>query len=303
MQKAKRMRINQSAGDRSFGLVNSTVLLLLCFITIVPVLTVALTSVTPMADIHKNPNGFFVIPSQVTFSHYDWLFRGSNRLATAFTITILRTVLGTALCLLLTTLTAYPLSKKYLPGRSPLMMLFYFTMLFSGGMIPTYLVVNGLGITNTFLALILPSAMNVYYMIIMRTFFQSIPEELDESARIDGATDVRILFTIILPLALPTMASVGLFYAVYHWNAFTDSIIYVGMNRNVWPLQMLLREIVVSNNVGELALGGLVQDPNRPNSSVIVSCTIMVSALPIMCLYPFLQRYFVKGLIVGSLKG
>lgn len=296
-------RIKKTLGDRIFGTVNAAILILLSLLTLLPVLTVVLQSVTPTIDFQRNPNAFLVVPSSITFSHYRWIFQGSPLLGKAYLVTILRTVLGTGLSLLVTVLTAYPLSKKYLPGRNALMMVFFFTMLFSGGMVPTYLVVNSLGLTNTFWALIIPCLLNVYNMIIMRTFFQGIPEEIDESARIDGANDLVVLFRIVLPLALPTLASIGLFYAVYHWNAYTDSIMYIGSNRDVWPLQMLMREIVIMNNAGEMQLGGAIADPNRPSTSIIISCTLVVSALPIMCVYPFLQRYFVKGLTVGSLKG
>ncbi|MDR1559908.1 MAG: carbohydrate ABC transporter permease [Clostridiales bacterium] len=299
----RRFRLRQTAGDRIFGIINIAVLSVLTLITLLPVLAVALMSVTPMSDIQRNPNAFLIIPSYFTLNHYFWLFRGSSLLAQAYTVTTLRTLLGTAGCLLITALTAYPLSKKYLPGRNKIMLLFFFTMLFSGGIIPTYLVVSSLKLLNTFWALIIPSLLNVYNMIIMRTFFQGIPEEIDESARMDGASELTILFRIIMPLALPTLASIGLFYAVYHWNAFTDSIMYIGASRDLWPLQMLMREIVIMNNTGEMQLGGAIRDPNRPSTSVIISCTLIVSALPIMCVYPFVQRYFVKGLVVGALKG
>ena len=300
-----RNRIRQSGGDRVFGMVNTLAMILLSLATLVPVFAVFLLSVTPMADVQRNPNAFIVWPSEITISHFIWLFRGSSKLVDAYVVTTLRTVAGTIACLLVTILTAYPMSKKNLPGRNTIMMIFFFTMIFTGGMIPTYIVVKSLRITNTFWAMILPPLMSVYYMIIMRTFFQSIPEELDESARIDGANDIVILLRIILPLALPTLASIGLFYAVYHWNSFMDVIIYLSgpKARPLWPLQLLLREIVVNNNIGELSLGGLIQDARRPNAQAIISCTIVVSALPIMCLYPFLQRYFVKGLMVGAVKG
>lgn len=297
-----RTRVKQATGDRVFGVINSSILVILALVTLIPVLSVVLISITPMSDIRANPNAFLTLPSYITFDNYTWLFKGSTKLVRSYGVTILRTLLGTALCLLMTVMTAYPLSKKYLPGRKGISMLFVFTMLFSGGTIPTYLVVKNLGLLNSFWALIIPCLLNVYNMIIMRTFFQGIPEEIDESARIDGASDFTILFRIILPLALPTLASIGLFYAVYHWNSYLDSIMYVGSNRDVWPLQMLMREIVIMNNTGELQMGGLIQDANRPNATVIMSCTLVASTLPIMCVYPFLQRYFVKGLVVGSVK-
>ncbi|GHU84197.1 putative ABC transporter permease protein YtcP [Clostridia bacterium] len=271
--------------------------------TLIPILSVILMSLTPVTDLARiSSPSLLLIPSYLTLNNYVWLFRGSTRLLDAYGITIARLISGTALCLLLTVITAYPLSKKYLPGRDKIMMLFFFTMLFSGGMIPTYLVVNTLGLTDTFLALILPCALSVYNMILMRTYFQGLPEELDESARIDGASDMTILFRIILPVSAPALASIGLFYAVMHWNSFMDAVLYI-RPRELWPLQLLMREILSTNSAQELSLGGLVEDPLRPSTTLIINVVIVVSALPIMCVYPFIQKYFVKGLMVGAIKG
>lgn len=300
--KRRRLFSRQSAGDRIFGIVNALLLAAVSLSTLLPVLSVIISTLTPTADLRAQAGAFIAIPSRITFSHFVWLFKGSSKLLDAYVITILRTLCGTALNLLVTVLTAYPLSKKYLPGRRAVMLMFLFTMLFSGGMIPTFLVVQSVKLIDSFWAMVLPCALNVYNMILMRTFFQSIPEELDESARIDGANDIVTLFRVILPVALPAIASIGLFYAVFHWNSFIDAVLYI-RSRSLWPLQQLLREILVTNDVGELALGGSIQDPLRPPSSVIINCMIVVSAIPIMCVYPFLQRYFVKGLMIGSVKG
>jgi putative aldouronate transport system permease protein len=291
-----------STNDKVFGFINGTFLSLISLSTLIPVLSVILMSLTPVTDLNRSSSSFLLIPSHLTLNNYIWLFRGSDRLISAYGITIARTILGTALCLLMTVITAYPLSKKYLPGRNKIMMLFFFTMLFSGGMIPTYLVVNTIGLTDTFWALILPCALSVYNMILMRTYFQSIPEELDESARIDGASDITILFKIILPVSAPALASIGLFYAVMHWNSFVDAVMYI-RPRALWPLQLLMREILQNSSVAELSLGGLVEDPLRPSTTLIINVVIVVSALPIMCVYPFIQKYFVKGLMIGSIKG
>lgn len=294
--------VRLSTSDRVFGIVNATILVVVSLFSLVPIFQVLLTSFTPAADMLRPNSSILQIPSHFTFHNYVWLFRGSNRLLNAYKITLLRTLIGTLLSLLVTVTTAYPLSKKYLAGRKFFMLLFYFTMLFSGGMIPTYLIVDGLDLTDTFGAMILPCAMSVYNMILMRTYFQSIPEELDESARLDGATDIRILFHIILPVSMPALASIGLFYAVFHWNSYIDAVMYI-RSRELWPLQLLMREILTNNSVAELSLGGLIEDPNRPNAQLIIAVVIVVSALPIMCVYPFLQKYFVKGLMIGSVKG
>ncbi|MFC5452357.1 carbohydrate ABC transporter permease [Paenibacillus aestuarii] len=287
--------------DNIFGASNMLLLTVITVITLVPIVAVVLSSVTPMSDVIKNPKAFIVIPSSLTFDYYAWLFRGSTAIIDAYVITILRTLVGTALCLALTVLTAYPLSRQYLPGRGQVMSIFFFTMLFSGGIIPTFLIVNGLHLTNTFWALIIPSSLSVYNLIIMRSFFQAIPIELEESARIDGASELTTLIKVILPVSLPSLATISLFYAVFHWNAFFDAVLYI-TDRKLWPLQLILREILVRNDVADLALGGSLNDVIPP-SSVLINATIVIAVLPILCVYPFLQRYFVKGMMIGSVKG
>ncbi|TDG00584.1 carbohydrate ABC transporter permease [Paenibacillus piri] len=296
-----RRRKNVFDADHIFGACNLLFLTIITLVTLLPVIAVLLSSVTPMDDVIKHPSSFIVIPSSLTFDYYAWLFRGSSSIIDAYTITILRTLVGTAISLALTIVTAYPLSKKFLPGRGGIMSIFFFTMLFSGGIIPTFLIVNGLHLTNSFWALIIPSALSVYNLIIMRTFFQTIPIELEESAYIDGASEMTTLLRIVLPVSLPSLATISLFYAVFHWNAFFDAVMYI-TNRKLWPLQLILREILVKNDIGDLALGGSLSEV-RPPSSVLINTTIVVAVLPIMCVYPFLQRYFIQGMMVGSIKG
>lgn len=202
--------------------------------------------------------------------------------------------------MVITVLTAYPLSKKFLPGRSVIMQLFFFTMIFSGGMIPTYLVVKSYHLTNTIWALIVPGLLNVYNMIIMRTFFEGIPEDLEEAARIDGCSEWKALIKIILPVSKPALASVGLFYAVWHWNSFFDVVLYI-TKRELWPLQTLLREIVLTMSMAEL--NASLADVATPPSSAVIAATVIVSILPILLVYPFLQKHFVKGVMIGAVKG
>ncbi|WP_220138864.1 carbohydrate ABC transporter permease [Paenibacillus anseongensis] len=296
-----RRRVFGLNADSAFGVINLLILSVITLATLLPVITVLLSSITPMSDVINQPNAFIVLPTSLTFEYYAWLFRGSSKIIDAYTITILRTLIGTTVSLVITILTAYPLSKKFLPGRGGIMGIFFFTMLFSGGMIPTFLVVNSLYLTNTFWAMIIPSALSVYNLIIMRTFFQTIPVELEESAIIDGASEMTTLLKVILPVMLPSLATISLFYAVAHWNSFFDAVLYI-TDRQLWPLQLLLREILVANDIGGLALGGSLSD-NRPPASVLINSTIVVAVLPIMCVYPFLQRYFVQGMMVGSIKG
>ena len=173
-------------------------------------------------------------------------------------------------------------------------------MIFSGGMIPTYLVVKSYHLTNTIWALIVPGLLNVYNMIIMRTFFEGIPEDLEEAARIDGCSEWKALIKIILPVSKPALASVGLFYAVWHWNSFFDVVLYI-TKRELWPLQTLLREIVLTMSMAEL--NASLADVATPPSSAVIAATVIVSILPILLVYPFLQKHFVKGVMIGAVKG
>lgn len=269
--------------------------------TLFPFLDVVLTSITPTVEIVKNAKKLLSIPQHPTFSHYIYILKGDTAIVRAMMVTLFRTIVGSSLSMVVTVLTAYPLSKKFLPGGNFFMKVFFFTMIFNGGMIPTYLVVRSVGLTDSLWAFILPCLLNVYNMIIMRTFFRGIPAELEEAAKIDGCSDWKLLGLIILPISMPVMASIGLFYAVAHWNAFFDTILYV-TDRRLWPLQTLLREILLSTSVSELQVGNIMSDATPP-STAIIAATIMISTVPIICVYPFLQKHFVKGVMIGSVKG
>ncbi len=295
------MKIRESTVDRVFDITNCLILVMIAFATLFPFLIVIGTSITPPEEIMRKTTGIFRIPQHVTFDYYRYILKGNSPILRALGITVFRTAAGTTINLILTALTAYPLSKKYIPGMNGIMKLFFFTMLFSGGMIPNYLVVRSLHLTNTLWALILPGALSVYNMIIMRTFFRSIPEEIEESARMDGCSDIMILFRIILPLSLPAIASLGLFYAVAHWNAFFDAVLYI-TDRKIWPMQLLLREILLTASVSELDLRNALNEATPPPSALIAA-TILITTIPIICVYPFLQKYFVKGVLIGSVKG
>lgn len=297
-----RKRIRQSRGDTVFSFINMVILTFVGICTLFPFLDVVLTSITPTEEIVKGAKNLLTIPSHPTLSHYEFVFRGNQAILRAMGVTVFRTVVGTLLNLLVTALTAYPLSKKGLPFRNGLMKYFFFTMIFSAGMIPTFLVVKSLHLTDTIWAFILPGLLNVYNMIIMRTFFSGLPDELEEAARIDGCGDFRILFEIILPVSKPVLASIGLFYAVWHWNSFFDAVMYI-TDRNLWPLQTLLREILLSTSMSELLGGGGSLSEAMPPSTAVIDATIMISCIPIILVYPFLQKHFAKGVMVGSIKG
>ena len=181
------------------------------------------------------------------------------------------------------------------------MALFLFSMIFQAGMIPTFLAVKQYKLINTFWALILPEMLSVYNMIIMRTFFTSLPLELMDAAAIDGCSEMKTLVRIVLPLSTPVLASIGLFYAVWHWNSWFDAILYIN-KRELWPMQTMLREILLSSSLHELEQGNIL-DGATPPATTVQAAAIMVSVIPIACVYPFLQKYFVKGIMIGSVKG
>ena len=212
-------------------------------------------------------------------------------------MTIGVTLVGTLIQVLLTFVTAYPLSRRSLPGRNVVLNLIIFTMVFSGGMIPTFLVVRQLGLLDTYWALILPLAINPFYLIIVKNFFQELPEELQEAARIDGCTEVGVFWRIILPLSKPILATFSLFYAVSIWNDYMSPLLYIS-DTNKWTLQMFVRQVTVSAD----ALGNL--DPNYvPPEQGLKFAIVAVATLPILMVYPFLQKHFTKGMLIGSVKG
>lgn len=267
--------------------------------TLFPFMDVVFNSLTSSKELVENAKAVIAIPKHPTLENYKYVLSG-NSIFRAYGVTVFRTVVGTLLNLVITVMTAYPLSKKFLPGRNVLMQIFFFTMIFSGGMIPTYLVVKTFKLSNTIWALIIPSLLNVYNMIIMRTFFEGISEELEDAARIDGCSEWKTLLKIVLPVSKPTLASIALFYAVWHWNSFFDVVLYI-TDRKLWPLQTLLREVVLTMSMAEL--NAQMADVAAPPSSSVIAATVMVSTVPILAVYPFLQKYFVKGVMVGAVKG
>ncbi|HML47612.1 MAG TPA: carbohydrate ABC transporter permease [Clostridia bacterium] len=288
--------MKRTVGDRTFGVFNAVLMVVLCVVTLYPFLYVISMSLGGTVSMSAS-----LIPKDATFSAYDRVF-GNRFIGYGFQNTIFRTLVGTGLTLLVTIAASYTLSKRRLPHRSFWTGLCVFTMFFSGGLIPTYLVVQALGLLNSRWALIFPSLLSTYNMIIMRNFFMSLPESLEESAMIDGANDVVILARIVVPTSMPIIATVSLWTAVAHWNAWFDCMIYVQAT-NIQVLQLVLRRIVIegTNQLMELNTSNLDYAIASPDS--VKSATIVVATVPIILVYPFLQKYFVKGVMVGSLKG
>ncbi|CAG7645411.1 carbohydrate ABC transporter permease [Paenibacillus allorhizosphaerae] len=247
--------------------------------------------------------GLHIFPLEWSLEAYKTVFV-SSQIWIGFGNTIFRTVVGTLLSLIFMSMVAYPLSKKYLPHRTFYTMLIVFTMFFQGGLIPTYLLIKQLGLINSHWVYVLapPFLISTFSMLILRNFFMQIPSELEDSAKMDGASDIRVLVSLILPLSKPILATVGLWSAVNHWNAWFDGLLYI-QDPAKMVLQIYLRRLVVENQTQEMQ--ALLDQPGVQNMipETIKAATLMVATIPILIVYPFLQKYFVKGIFVGSLKG
>ncbi|NHN34793.1 carbohydrate ABC transporter permease [Paenibacillus agricola] len=292
------MKHSVSISNRSFDVINSTLLLSLMVITVYPCLYVLFASVSDGVALNAG-NKFLLWPRGFQLESYKRVFL-NPMLWIGYRNTLVYVGLGTALNLLLTSFAAYALSRRYLPGGKTLMKLIIFTMFFSGGMIPSYLLVMNLGMINTIFAMIIPGAISTWNLIILRSAFMGLPPSLEESAKIDGANDFLILFRIVIPLSLPAMSVIFLYYAVGHWNAFFDALIYL-RKREMFPIQMVLREILILNDPSMLV--GVTDTVDRMQETIPLKyATIVVSSIPILLLYPFLQKYFVKGMMIGAIK-
>jgi putative aldouronate transport system permease protein len=288
---------DRSFAGRLFSMVNFALLALVALVTVLPFIHVVAGSFTTNAELAAKK--FILIPTVWSLDAYRFIFSTST-LFRAMTVSIGTTLVGTLLSMLLTSLMAYGLSRRDLDGRRVIMFLVVFTMLFNGGMIPTFLVVKELGLIDTYAALILPSAIAAFNLIILKNFFQNIPDGLEESAKIDGCSDFGILFRIVLPLSMPAIATISLFYAVTYWNTYMSAILYLNKSE-MWPIQVLLRQIVVLASGMDYS-SSLDSEVPPPEQSVKMA-VIVVATLPILLVYPFLQKHFAKGAMLGSIKG
>lgn len=291
----------KTIGSKIFDILNVIFMILLVLLFLIPFLTVLSTSFVGEAE--SNVRGAYqLIPYKLDFSCYQVLLSSGSSIYHAYGITFFRTIFGTGLSLLFTVMLAFGLSKKTLPFRKSITFFVFFPMLFSGGMVPTYLLVHSIGIYNTIWAMILPCAVSVWNTILMRNFFAQIPDSLEESAKIDGASTLCTLFRIIIPVSLPSIATIGLFYAVGHWNAWFDAALYINSS-NLYPLQLILRNIVMAMSSADINNAALNSLESAPPTESMKCAAIIVTTVPIMCVYPFIQKYFVKGVMVGSVKG
>jgi putative aldouronate transport system permease protein len=294
------MKTSNSPGSRLFDVLNALFLLSLMVVTLYPMYYVLMASISVPSRFVMH-RGLVFYPLGLSSASYVAVLQNPN-IRVGYINTIIVVAVATSFSLLLTSMGAYFLSRKNIMLRNAIMMLIVFTMFFSGGIIPFYLTVTKLRLDRSLLALILPVAVNTFNLIIMRTSFQSIPPSLEESAKLDGAGHFTILFRIVLPLSVSTVAVIVLFYAVQNWNAWFNAMIFL-RDRRLYPLQLVLREILVQNDTSGMAaqMGG-DQGDTRMVSETIKYAVIMVATVPILVLYPFLQKYFVKGVMVGAIK-
>lgn len=285
----------ETRGDKIFSVCVYILLALVCLIVIYPLYYMFIVSIS---------NGYAVIRGEVTLlpkgvnlGAYQYML-SDRYVPRSYLNTLIYTVFGTLINVVMTALCAYPLSRKKLYGRGFFTLLIVFTMFFDAGIISNFMVVLSLGIKNTIWAILLPPAINVWYMIIMRTFFQGIPEELHESAYIDGANDLVIFARIILPLSKAVLATMVVFYAVWHWNSFFPELVYLD-DRMLYPMQLILRNMLLESDAGSATVSSDVAVMGRN----IKYAAVFITVLPILVVYPFAQKYFVKGVMVGSVKG
>lgn len=294
-----RNRIKPSVGEQVFDVVNIIFMLFMIVITLYPMLYVLFASFSSPRKLmmHYGPLWH---PLDFNLASYKAVFKNPN-IWNGYRNTTFIVVVGVAINMALTMLGGYLLSRKNWMFQKIMSMAIVFTMYFSGGLIPFYLTVRDLRLDNTLWALIIPTAISTYNMIIMRTAFAAIPDSLEESAKLDGANHFIILTKIMIPLVVPTIAVLILYYGVSHWNSWFNAMIFL-RDRSKYPLQLILREILIQNSLNEMTLGAGMDDKEMI-AETIKYAVIVVSTVPILCLYPFLQKYFVKGVMIGAVKG
>ena len=300
----KKRYIKDSAADKVFYVLDWILLGFLMLVIIFPLLNVVSCSFSAPSAVGGGK--VYLLPVGFNLDAYQALFR-EDQIMTGFLNTLFYTFFGTIINVTLTVMCGYPLSRQKIVGKKAIMFYFTFTMLFSGGMMPTYLLIKSLGLLNTRWVMLLPGAMSVYNMIVARTFFMNtIPNELNEAAEIDGASDFRLIFSVVLPLSAPIIAVLSLFYAVGHWNAFFDAFLYLS-DPDLQNLQVVLRNFManikammdssgITDSIAAAQDAALFQD-------VLKYAVIVFTSIPILLVYPFVQKHFVKGVMVGSLKG
>ncbi|MDF2922593.1 MAG: carbohydrate transporter permease [Paenibacillaceae bacterium] len=288
----------KSTGDIVLDLCIYTALILFGISTLIPFANVISKAFSEEWAITAGKVGVYPIGFQMDTMKY---VVTSSQFINSFLVSIIVTLAGTLLSLLLTAVTAYPLSKREMPGVGWLMVLFIFTMLFNGGIVPNYLLIRQLGLIDNLGSLILPALISVFNLLVIKSYYENLPPSLEESAKIEGASNITILFRIIIPLSGPVMATIALFYAVSHWNDYFNPLLYINSS-HLKPLQLYLQDIVVNADMSS-AIDKSIEDRMNVTSEGIRSSAIIASTVPILLVYPFLQKYFIKGVLIGSVKG
>lgn len=290
-----RNKIRRSLGSRVFDVCNVLFLTALALTTIYPFWDSLVVSVSSLKSYLST--SIHLWPGEWSFDGYRYMF-ANRELWSSYVNSIFITVVGTLVNMIITIMTAYVLSKKELRGQRVLMFACVFTMMFSGGIIPTYIVIKDVHLMNKLWAMIIPQAINTYNLVIMRNFFTGMPKELEESAMLDGCTEVGVLFRIVLPVSKPAVTTVALFYAVDHWNDFFSAIMYIN-DRPKWPLQLFLRSMLFESDAAYASGGESLFLLGQP----MKMAAVMLAIIPIMCAYPFFQKHFTKGVMMGAVKG
>lgn len=292
--------MRKTFGERFGKAAIVTLLMIMVVCTVYPFWHIVMYSLSDSRAVMKA--GILFLPKELTLRAYRLVLQ-QPQLYVSYWNALARTVVGTLLSMVLTAITAYPLSLPRLKGNRSLLMLIFFTMLFTGGMIPTYLVISDLGMIDTFWALIIPNVISAYNLIVLRNYFKSIPESLEESARIDGANPARVLFSIILPISGPTLAAITMFYGVNNWNSYLDGVLYIN-KPELQILQVYLRNLISSTGASA-SLSGVsdLSEASKVTEETLKMVTITISIVPMLVLYPFLQKFYTKGVMLGSVKG
>ena len=301
MRKKNGHPVSDSFPDKVFNVTITIITFIFIILCAYPLIYVVSASFSDPMDIFAGK--VWLLPSSPTLKGYKTVFDYPD-VWIGYGNSVFYTVFGTLINVFMTILAAYPLSRKDLKYRKPIIMLFTFTMLFNAGMIPNYLLIRDLHLLNTRWALLLPGAISVYNMIIVRTFFMSnIPDELLESARLDGCSDFRFLLNIVLPLSGAVIAVITLYYAVGHWNQYFNAVLYL-TDKNTYPLQVFLRNILLENSINDLSAGSVANESERTYLNELLKYSlIVVASAPLLAVYPFIQKYFVKGVMIGAVKG
>lgn len=292
--------IDTARGDRTFYAIVNAIVGVFMLIVLIPLVNIVASSFSSPGAVSSGKVLFW--PVEFSLDGYKTVFQ-NKMIGTAYFNTFFYTIVGTMINLAMTMMAAYVLARKNLPYKGFFMFLFTFTMLFSGGTIPNYMLIVNLKLYDTRWAMLLPGAISVYNMIIARTFIQNIPNELYEAASIDGCSDARYFFTMVIPLSVTLLSVLTLYYAVAHWNSYFDAFLYL-TNRKLYPLQIVLREILIANSINaNEVVDDLTMSAKQGMADLLKFSLIIVSSLPVLVLYPFVKKYFLKGVMIGALKG